>query len=59
MIIIIGLLFLTGWIIPEGTPDLAMFRVMGAVFILFGIYRLVTYHTQLKRYDFSRKDDDE
>ena len=36
-------------------------EVMGIVFILFGIYRIVLYRTQAKRYELKRgnKDDDE
>jgi predicted phage tail protein len=61
IIIILGLLLLSGVLVPRGmgAEQLTMLRVMGAVFILFGIYRLITYHSTRKRYNRRRDDDDE
>lgn len=55
-VLIIGLLFLTGIIIPAG-GDSTMFRVMGLVVTLFGLYRLTTYYLQQKRYNFDNDED--
>lgn len=59
LVVLIGIGFVSGILIPEtaGVND-QMFRIMGIVFILFGIYRLVTYYSQQKRYEYE-KDDDE
>jgi hypothetical protein len=66
IIIILGILFLSGvFSFTRANPDLV--RVMGIVFILFGSYRLISYHTGRKRlsgsagkkkYDFSPKNSD-
>lgn len=57
-IIIIGILLLSGYFIPENASvDAYVFQVLGVVFILFGIYRLVSYRSALKRYNF--KNDNE
>jgi len=56
LVLVIGLIFLTGLIIPAG-GDSTMFRVMGLVVTLFGLYRLTTYYLQQKRYKFDNDDD--
>lgn len=56
VIVILGIILLTGAFAPENA-DLALYRVMGVVFILFGIYRIAMYHINLKRY--RRENDDE
>ena len=47
-IIIIGILLLSGLITPPNT-DVTMVRVMGAVLILWGVFRLLTYRAKLKQ----------
>jgi len=54
IIIILGIMLTAGWLAPQ-EGDGTMFRVMGIIFILFGIYRVVTFHTQSKRY---KRDED-
>ena len=56
IIVILGILLIFGVIMPPGTDDI-MFRVMGVVFVLFGVYRIVMYRIQRKRY--YRNSDDE
>ncbi|MDQ1265774.1 MAG: hypothetical protein QG635_926 [Bacteroidota bacterium] len=53
--IIIGIILLTGLFMPD-TPDMVMYRTMGVVFILFGIYRLIVYHSQQKRHYYDNED---
>ena len=55
-IIIIGLIFLLD-IIPSNN-DTTPFRVMGAVFVLFGIYRIVLYRMKYKEYNFRNENDE-
>ncbi len=52
MIILLGVLLLSG-IINVGTADSTFIKVMGVVFILFGIYRISIYRMQSKKYNFS------
>ena len=47
-ILVLGILLVAGVFTPENT-DGSMFQGMGAMFILFGIYRLAIYRTQLKK----------
>jgi hypothetical protein len=49
LIILLGLLFVSGYIMPEDS-DPTMMRVFGAVFVLFGFYRLALYRANKKRY---------
>jgi hypothetical protein len=55
-IIIIGIIFISG-IIPAPNSDTTMLRVMGGVFILFGVYRIVLYRMKYKEYNFDTKSD--
>ena len=60
VIIIIGIIFISG-IIPAPNGDTTLFRVMGVVFILFGVHRIVTYKLKYKMYNSNEeeeKDDD-
>lgn len=61
IVIIVGIVLVTGILNPRGSEDTSMMTVIGVVCILFGIYRIVTYHTQLKRYNFnlSNRNEDE
>lgn len=56
IIILIGILLLSGIIDPP-EQDTSFIRIMGVIFILFGLYRIIIYHSQLKRY--RRMDDKE
>lgn len=49
LIILIGLFFLSGIIVPEGA-DRTLYTVCGLVFTLFGIYRIALYRSKEKRY---------
>jgi len=48
LIIITGIIFLSGVIVPQN-GDTTLYRVMGGVFILFGIYRIVIYRKKMKQ----------
>ena len=50
LIIIAGIIFLSGVIVPPN-GDTILYRIMGVVFILFGIYRIVMYRRKLKQYE--------
>lgn len=56
-IIIIGIIFISG-IIPAPNNDNTLFRVMGGVFILFGIYRIVLYRMKYKEYNFKKSEEE-
>ncbi len=58
LIIIIGILLISG-ILSSPEWDDSFLRIMGVVFILFGIYRVIIYRSQVKRYNFSREEEDE
>ncbi len=55
LIILLGLLFVSGYFMPEDS-DSTMMRVFGAIFVLFGFYRLALYRANKKRYN-TRKDE--
>lgn len=48
VIVIIGLLLLLGWLIPP-RADAGLMRTFGIIFILFGLYRIVSYYSAQKR----------
>jgi hypothetical protein len=48
----------SGIIIPT-SDDATMFRVMGIVFILFGVYRIVIYRMKYKEYNFKSEQENE
>ena len=50
LIILLGLLFVSGILMPEDF-DPTMMRVFGVVFVLFGFYRLALYRAKKKRYN--------
>ena len=58
IIIIVGILFLSGLIIPPDF-DPTFITVVGIVFILFGLYRLITYHSHLQRYERQERRDND
>lgn len=57
MIVILGLLIITSTIFEQ--MDTQMRIVFGVVFILFGIYRLIMYYTQERRYKFLEENDED
>lgn len=57
-IIVIGIIFVSGIVAPPNS-DTTLFRVMGGVFILFGIYRIAIYRMKYKEYNFRDKDNED
>ena len=45
-IIIVGILLLSGIVMPPNT-DATMVKVMGAILILWGVFRILTYRTKM------------
>jgi len=56
-IIIMGIIFVSGIVVPP-SGDTTVYRVMGVIFILFGIYRIVMYRRKLKLYEKENIDND-
>ncbi len=56
-IVIIGIIFVIG-VIPATKEDIVLFRVMGGVFILFGVYRIVLYKMKYKEYKFKNDENE-
>ncbi len=54
LVIAVGIVLVSGVLTPPG-GDNTMFTIMGIVVILFGIYRILTYYSGLKRYNFELK----
>ena len=50
LIIIIGLVFLSGLFIPAQFQDRHLMQVLGFIFVLWGVFRLITYINQRKKY---------
>jgi hypothetical protein len=48
-IIIIGILFVAGFV-PSSPEQRDMYIIMGIVFIIFGVYRIVMYRVKIKVY---------
>lgn len=44
---------MSGAITPKGYNE--FYQIMGVIFILFGIYRIVLYRMKSKQYDFRTK----
>jgi len=57
LIVIIGILILSGILLPEF--DFHTRVVFGSVFVFFGIYRLIMFYSQNKRYRIEEDSDDE
>lgn len=57
-IIIIGIIFVSGAFLPEN-EDTTLMQIMGIVFILFGIYRIVMYKMKSKQYQNIKKEDND
>lgn len=57
-IILIGILLLFGVFTPKN-GDTTFTNVMGVIFILFGIYRIILYRMKTQQYDFSPDSDNE
>jgi len=58
LIIILGVIMVSG-ILSNPNWDPSFVRIMGIVFILFGVYRIIIYYSQVKRYNFSSEERDE
>ena len=58
LILLVGILLISGVLSSEQWDD-TFLKVMGVVFILFGIYRIVLYKTQTKRYRYYVEEQDE
>lgn len=58
LIVIAGIVFVSGLITPQD-GDSTRFRVMGIVFILFGLYRIVMYRMKSKQYKFREEEEEE
>lgn len=57
LIIIIGILLVSG-LLSNPTWDTTFLRIMGIIFILFGVYRIIIYYSQVKRYNFDSQEDE-
>lgn len=58
IILLLGILMVSGVFSSEQWDD-TFLKVMGVVFILFGIYRIVLYINQTKKFKYYVEDDDE
>ncbi len=58
LVLLVGIVLVSGALNPPDS-DNTMYTVLGIVVILFAIYRLISYHTALKRYNFVKKGDNE
>ena len=58
LIVIVGILLVSG-VLSSPEWDDSFLRIMGIIFILFGIYRIVLYKNQIKKYNFLKDEDDE
>lgn len=58
IIILVGVLLVSG-VISSPNWSSVFLRVMGGVFILFGIYRIFVYRAQVKKYRLLNNDDEE
>lgn len=50
LIIVVGLILISGIFIPDTNENKFLTQVMGAVFIIWGIYRIVLYKSNYKKY---------
>jgi Sec-independent protein translocase protein TatA len=57
LVIIIGFVLVFGDFTPENTDD-NLVNIVGIIFILFGAYRLISYHYSWKKYSSGSKDRD-
>lgn len=57
LIILIGV-FLVSGLLSNPSWDSTFLRIMGIVFILFGLYRIIIYYSQVKRYNFDSDEDE-
>lgn len=58
LIIAFGLFLLFDNVMPQ-SKNLADFKILGVIITLFGIYRLVMYHVNLKKRKYEYVDDEE
>ena len=52
--IVLGILFLSG-IVTIPNADKSMVAIVGVIFILFGVYRIVDYYSKSKIYSRSKR----
>jgi hypothetical protein len=57
-IAVIGVLLLTG-IIGVDTPEGTTLKIMGAIMIVWGIYRTISFYRSYKKMNLSEEDSDE
>jgi hypothetical protein len=56
--ILVGVVLVSG-VMFQGSPDKFMFQIMGGIFILWGVYRIIVYANNLKRYKRMENDEEE
>ncbi|MBI5325590.1 MAG: hypothetical protein HZB41_10040 [Ignavibacteriae bacterium] len=59
LIIVIGILMLSGVIFIPNSPNNAMIKVFGVIFIIFGLLRIYMYYSSSRRYPKENKDGNE
>jgi hypothetical protein len=57
--IIFGFILATGIFPPAESGEREMFQVLGVVFIIWGLYRSITFYTYSKRYRKDISDEEE
>lgn len=57
LIVVIGILLVTG-ILSSSQWDESFLKIMGIIFILFGIYRIILYRHQVRKYNLMEGEDD-
>lgn len=55
LIVIVGIILISGVLIPDSNENKYLTQVMGAVFIIWGVYRIVLYKSQYKKYHRNRE----
>jgi hypothetical protein len=58
LIVLIGILLFFGVLTPDYRGDALPLKVVGVVFVLFGVYRIVMYYTAQQRYLNNDTDDE-
>jgi len=56
--VLLGIVLLTGKLFPY-SEEKYLTQIMGAVFILWGFYRIITYRNNLKRYRNFKENEEE
>lgn len=58
LIILVGIFMLFIYTPPKPNIDMTFVRTMGGIMILFGVYRIVIYYYEQKKYNFMIKEDE-